>query len=105
MYSLTSEVDGDDWSVSHSHCFTPQGKSPWCPLDRRMGEPQSRSGCGDDEKNSQFLQALEPPFIQLIAQCYTTELSRLLSQQLINLKSFLLLLYLMMMNQDVEGRS
>jgi hypothetical protein len=24
----------------------PQGKSPWYPLDRRFGGPQSRSGSG-----------------------------------------------------------
>jgi hypothetical protein len=24
----------------------PQGKSPWYPLDRRLGVPQSHSGCG-----------------------------------------------------------
>jgi hypothetical protein len=23
----------------------PYGKSPWCTLDRRLGGPQSRSGC------------------------------------------------------------
>jgi hypothetical protein len=31
----------------------PQGKSPWYPLDRRLGGPQSRSGHGGEEKNSQ----------------------------------------------------
>jgi hypothetical protein len=36
--------------------FTPQplhsqGKSPWYPLDSRLGGPQSRSGNGGDEKN------------------------------------------------------
>jgi hypothetical protein len=31
----------------------PQGKSLWYPLDRRLGGPQSRSGCGGEEKNSQ----------------------------------------------------
>jgi hypothetical protein len=45
----------------------PQGKSPWNPLDRRLGGPQSRSGRGGEEKNS-----------QPVAQRYTTELSRLL---------------------------
>jgi hypothetical protein len=30
-----------------------QGKSPWYPLDRRLGGPQSRSGHGGEEKNSQ----------------------------------------------------
>jgi hypothetical protein len=29
----------------------PQGKSPWYPLDRRPGGPQSWSGCGGEEKN------------------------------------------------------
>jgi hypothetical protein len=40
--------------------FTPrplyaQGKNPWYPLDRRLGEPQSRSGRGGEEKKSQSL--------------------------------------------------
>jgi hypothetical protein len=29
------------------------GKSPRCTLDRRLGGPQSRSGRGGEEKNSQ----------------------------------------------------
>jgi hypothetical protein len=33
--------------------LNPQGKSPWYPLDRRLGGPQSRSGRGGEEKNSQ----------------------------------------------------
>jgi hypothetical protein len=44
----------------------------------RLGRPQSRSGGGGEEKNSQPLPGLEPPIIQLVAQRYTTELSRLL---------------------------
>jgi hypothetical protein len=31
----------------------PQGKSPWFPLGRRLGGPQSRSGCCSEERNSQ----------------------------------------------------
>jgi hypothetical protein len=66
------------WVVS----FTPlslylQGKSPWYPLDRRLGGPQSRSGRGSEEKNSQPLPGLEPSNIQPVAQRYTTELTRL----------------------------
>jgi hypothetical protein len=30
------------------------GKSPWYPLDKRLGGPQSRCGCGED-KNSKRL--------------------------------------------------
>jgi hypothetical protein len=39
----------------------PRGKSPWYLLDRRLGGPQSRSGRGGEEKNSQPLPGLEPP--------------------------------------------
>jgi hypothetical protein len=67
------------WVVS----FTPrplysQGKSPWYPLDRRLCGPQSRSGRGGEEENSQPLPGLEPPIIQPVALPYTTELSRIL---------------------------
>jgi hypothetical protein len=54
----------------------PQGKTPWYPLYRRLGGPQSRSGRGGKEENCQFLWGLEPLIIQLVAQRYTTELSQ-----------------------------
>jgi hypothetical protein len=38
----------------------PQGKSPRYPLDRRLGGPQSRSGRGGEEINSQPPPAIEP---------------------------------------------
>jgi hypothetical protein len=53
----------------------PQGKSPWHPLDRRLGGPQSWSGHGGEEKNSQPVPGLAPPTIQPIAQPYIIELS------------------------------
>jgi hypothetical protein len=37
----------------------PQGKSPWYPLDRRLGGPQNHSGCGGLEKNSQPLPGIK----------------------------------------------
>jgi hypothetical protein len=37
----------------HTPAALPQGKRPWYPLDRRLGESQSRSGRGVEEKNSQ----------------------------------------------------
>jgi hypothetical protein len=45
--------------------FTPwplysQGKSPWYPLDRRLGRPQSRPGRGGEEKTSQPPLGIEP---------------------------------------------
>jgi hypothetical protein len=45
-----------------------QRKSPRYPLDRRLGGPQSRSGRGGEEKNSQPLSGLESPIIQIIAR-------------------------------------
>jgi hypothetical protein len=44
---LTSTLDGDEWSASRFGRFNPHGKSPWYPLDRRLGGTQSRSGRGD----------------------------------------------------------
>jgi len=51
------------WVVS----FTPRplyhrGKSPWYPLHRRLGGPQSRSGRGGEEKNSQPLPGLKTTY-------------------------------------------
>jgi hypothetical protein len=65
------------WSASQPVRFVPQGKSPWYPLDKRLGWPQSRSRRGCEEKNSQLLPGLEPPIIQPLAQRYTAELSQL----------------------------
>jgi uncharacterized membrane protein len=57
---------------------------------RRLGGPQSRSGRGGEEKNSQPLPALEPPLIQSVAHRYTTELSRLRMDKLTCQNLFLL---------------
>jgi hypothetical protein len=66
------------WVLSFTHRpLYPQAKSPWYPLDTRLGGPQSRSGRGDEEQNFQPLPGLEPPIIQPVAQRYTSELFRL----------------------------
>jgi hypothetical protein len=44
----------------HVPVALPPGKKPVVPLDRRLGGPQSRSGCDGEEKNSQ-----PPPEIEL----------------------------------------
>jgi hypothetical protein len=62
----------------HASAAVPPGIKPPCySLDRRLGEPQIRSGRGGEEKNSYPLSGLEPSIIQPVAQRYTTELSRL----------------------------
>jgi hypothetical protein len=77
---LTSTLDGSEWSASHTGRFTSQGKSPWYPLDRRLGGSQSRSGhSGGEEKISEPLPGLEHPIIQPVAQRCIAEPSQLLS--------------------------
>jgi len=44
-----------------------QGKSYCNPQDRRLGGPQSRSGRGGEEKNSQALPGVELLIIQPVA--------------------------------------
>jgi hypothetical protein len=50
------------WVVSFTlRPLYPHGKSPWYPLDRRLGGSQSRSGRSGKEGNSKPLPGLEPP--------------------------------------------
>jgi hypothetical protein len=44
----------------HAPAALPQGKSPYYPLERRLGGPQSRSGLSDEEKNSHPSPGMEP---------------------------------------------
>jgi hypothetical protein len=49
------------WVVSFTpQPLYPQVKSSWYTLDRRLGGPQSRSGRGGEEKNSQPPPGIEP---------------------------------------------
>jgi hypothetical protein len=44
----------------HAPAALPQRKSSWYPLDRNLGGPQSRSGRGGEEKDSQPPPGIEP---------------------------------------------
>jgi hypothetical protein len=56
-------------SQLHAPVAYPQLKSPCYLLERRLGGPQSRSGRGGEEKNSQPLLGIEPsPIVQPVAQ-------------------------------------
>jgi hypothetical protein len=69
------------WVISFTpRPLYPQGKNPWCPLDRRLGGPLRRYGRGGEEKNRQLLPGLESPIIKPVAQRYTIEPPRLLNQ-------------------------
>jgi hypothetical protein len=59
------------WPLYH------QGKRPWYPLDRRLGDPHSQYGRGGEEKNSQPPR-IRTPIIQPVAKRYTAKLSWLL---------------------------
>jgi hypothetical protein len=60
MHSLTSALDGGEFSDLHLSRFTAKGESPQYPLDTRLGGPQSRSGRVVEEKNSQLPPGTEP---------------------------------------------
>jgi hypothetical protein len=57
----------------HARALYSQGSSSCCPLDRRLGGSQSRSGRGGDEKNSQHRREskCKTPIFQPVAQRYT----------------------------------
>jgi hypothetical protein len=57
-HSLTSALDGGEWSVSRPGRFTPTERAPG--THRIGGGPQSHSGRGDEEKNSQSPPGIEP---------------------------------------------
>jgi len=57
------------WVVSFTlRPLYPQRYNPWYPLDRKLGGPQSWSGCSGEEKNSHSLPGLKPLIIQPVAQ-------------------------------------
>jgi hypothetical protein len=57
----------------HAPAASPPRKSPWYPLDRRPGGPQSRSGRSDKGKNPNTRWESNPrtPIVQSVAQRYT----------------------------------
>jgi hypothetical protein len=59
--------------------LTPQGKSPWYPLDRRLGGPQGHSGHGSEEKNPQL-----PPGIESLNTNHLPVPSQFIIQTLIS---------------------
>jgi hypothetical protein len=62
----------------HAPAADSQGKSPWYPLDTRLGGTKSRSGRGGEEKNSQPPSGIELQNTDRPARSLPTELSRLL---------------------------
>jgi hypothetical protein len=60
---LTSALEGGEWSASRPGRFTPMERAPGTHWIGGGVGPQSRSGNGGEEKNSQPLLGLEPPII------------------------------------------
>jgi hypothetical protein len=61
MHSLTSALDGGEWSASRPGHFTPRERALGIDWLRRLGGPQSQSGRSGEKKNFQPLPGLEPP--------------------------------------------
>jgi hypothetical protein len=78
MHSLTSTLDGSEWSASRTGRFTPTERARGTNWIGCCVGPGIGLEAAVKKKNSQPLQGLEPPIIHPVAQCYTTELSWLL---------------------------
>jgi hypothetical protein len=65
-----------EWSASRPGHFTLREKDP---DTHRLGGPQSQTGRGGEEKNTQPVQGVESPIIQSVVQCCTAEISRLIN--------------------------
>jgi hypothetical protein len=63
MHSLTSALDGGEWSASCPRRVTPKERALRYPLDRRLRGPQSLFGRDGDEKYSQPPPGIEPRII------------------------------------------
>jgi hypothetical protein len=59
-HSLTSALDGGEWSAPRPSRFTSREMNPRCPLDMRLGGPRSRCECGGEGENSQPLPGIQP---------------------------------------------
>jgi hypothetical protein len=69
---LTSALEGGEFSFTLRPLYL-LGKSPWYPLDRRLGEPQSVLGAVVKRKipSPRRESNLRTPIVQPIAQRYT----------------------------------
>jgi len=65
---LTLAPDGSQWSASCPGLFISQGKRPRQPLDRGLGGPQSRTGCGGEKKKVPNRAGNRTPVIQPVAK-------------------------------------
>jgi hypothetical protein len=72
---LTSALDGNEWSASRSGRLS-RRKNPRYPLDRRLGEAQSQSGGGSEEKKKSLSRKWKPGLPALILVTTLTELPR-----------------------------
>jgi hypothetical protein len=67
---LTSALEGGEWSASHPGRALPPGKEPRYPLYRRLGGPQSRSGCrGLEEKFCASVMDRTPAVQSVVRYC------------------------------------
>jgi hypothetical protein len=66
-HSLTSALDGGEWSTSRPGHFTPKERAAGTHWIGDWVGPRACSGRGGEEKYSQPLPGLEPPIVQPVA--------------------------------------
>jgi len=64
---FTSVLDGSEWSTSSPGHFS-SVKEPQCPLNRRLGDPQSQFGYFEEWKNLLLLPGFKSCIGQPVAQ-------------------------------------
>jgi hypothetical protein len=77
MHSLTSALDGGEWSASHPGCFTPRERAPGTRWIGFWVGPRTSLDVVMKRKILSPCRDSNPPIIQPVAHRYTTELCRL----------------------------
>jgi hypothetical protein len=85
MYSLTVALDEGEWSASCPSHFTSNERAPGTQCIGGWLGPRASLDAVVKRKIPSPHQDLNPHIIQPVAQCYTTELSQLLSYVYITL--------------------
>jgi hypothetical protein len=105
IFDLT--LDESEWSASRPSRYILLEKSPRCPLDRRLGGPQSRSGPCGVEKNFLPLSWIErrPSSLQPVAITSRIEVTSLdNAKQIIHIIVYLSSIYITSFNDAVQLR-
>jgi len=65
---FTAAIERGEWSIS-GHGRSNPGRKPWCPLNRKLGEPKGRGGRFGEEINFFFLPEIERRLVGCHSGC------------------------------------